>query len=85
MLLPDSNVDAVQTIVDRVQAAVAGLELPAGPTSALGVSIGVGEFPRDGTTLDELLRRADERMYESKAARGTLDRRSGPDRRRAVH
>jgi diguanylate cyclase (GGDEF)-like protein len=83
MLLPDRHVDDVQPLVDRMHAAVAGLELAAGARPALGVSIGVAEFPRDGATLEDLLRRADERMYQHKAVR-TVDRRRG-DRRRVTH
>jgi diguanylate cyclase (GGDEF)-like protein len=85
MLLPDRHVDDVQPIVDRIHAAVAGVELAAGARPALGVSIGVAEFPRDGATLEELLCRADERMYQSKAARCTVERRRGVDRRRSTH
>lgn len=85
LLLPDRNADDVQPIVNRVHAAIAGLELSAGARSALGVSIGVAEFPRDGATLDELLRRADERMYQSKAASSVIARRTGAGRREAIH
>jgi GGDEF domain-containing protein len=66
-------------------AAVAGFELAAGARPALGVSIGVAEFPRDGGTLEELLRRADERMYQRKAVRRSVERRTGVDRRRSNH
>jgi diguanylate cyclase (GGDEF)-like protein len=69
MLLPDRNAEDVRLIAGRVRAAVAWLELAAGPRSALAIGVGVAEFPRDGATLDELLCRADERLYQSKAAR----------------
>jgi diguanylate cyclase len=85
MLLPDRHADDVQPLVDRIHAAVAGVELALGARPALGVSIGVAEFPRDGATLDELLRHADERMYQSKAVRRTVERRGGVDRRRSTH
>lgn len=85
ILLPDRDVDDVQPIVDRVQAAVALPEPAAGVRPALGVSIGLAQFPRDGATLDELLRRADERMYQSKAARSANEGRTGVERSPANH
>jgi diguanylate cyclase (GGDEF)-like protein len=73
MLLPDHHAADVRPIVDGVRAAVAGLEKAGGAPSALGISVGVAEFPRDGVTVDELLRRAAERMYQNKAARCTME------------
>lgn len=40
----------------------------AGPAFELSASIGTSVFPQDGDTLDDLMRVADERMYDSKAA-----------------
>ncbi|MBJ7458939.1 MAG: GGDEF domain-containing protein [Thermoleophilaceae bacterium] len=39
-----------------------------GPAFDLSASIGTAVYPQDGRTLDDLMRVADERMYDSKAA-----------------
>ncbi len=48
---------------------------------AVGVSIGLAMYGEDGTTVDELLRAADQAMYAAKAAGSGLWRASTPDAR----
>jgi diguanylate cyclase (GGDEF)-like protein len=61
-----------QEASDIGQRFVAALENPVmvdGRVYALGVAIGVGFHPQDGTTADELMHSADLAMYGAKAAR----------------
>jgi diguanylate cyclase (GGDEF)-like protein len=55
---------ALQDVVDRV-----ALEAAPGVFVSLAISAGAATFPADGSTLDELLLVADQRMYRDKAAR----------------
>jgi len=45
------------------------LQSPSGVGPAGSVSVGVAEFPADGTTLDQLLDAADRSMYGAKRQR----------------
>jgi diguanylate cyclase (GGDEF)-like protein len=57
--------------VRELQTAVAAFpfEPRAGVTMSLSISAGSARFPEDGSTFDELLSAADERMYHDKATR----------------
>ncbi|HEU0199788.1 MAG TPA: MASE1 domain-containing protein [Burkholderiaceae bacterium] len=65
LVLSDSNAIAALNVATRVAARLAvdrGL-----PT--ISVSVGIAEYPRDGTTFDELLAAADRRLYREKQSR----------------
>lgn len=65
MILVEATPDDVREVVDRVQA---GMREHSDPRLAgLRASFGVAQ-PRDGTTPEELLRAADEAMYQAKRA-----------------
>jgi diguanylate cyclase (GGDEF)-like protein len=57
--------------VRELQTAVAAFpfEPRPGVTMSLSISAGSARFPEDGSTFDELLSAADERMYHDKATR----------------
>lgn len=58
-----------ERLVDNVQAHTMAAE-PRAPWAPASVSIGLATYPADGTTLRDLLRTADGRLYESKRAGG---------------
>jgi diguanylate cyclase (GGDEF)-like protein len=70
VLLPetsrDQSLEVARRLRDEVSRAVFLEDEKAGPIK-LTASFGVATFPDDGTTPDELLRRADEAMYRVKA------------------
>jgi len=78
--LPDTGLDEATVTADRLRNAVANSPLAAmcagvlddpdldPDTFHLTVSIGVAVYPADGTTVDDLLLRADRAMYAAKAA-----------------
>jgi diguanylate cyclase (GGDEF)-like protein len=54
---------------DKIRQAVAATAFPHGEKQPLGhvsISGGVAAFPRDGSSVAELLQHADEALYESK-------------------
>ncbi len=66
LILPEADADAVDTVADRVAAALAD-----GEGRDLKVSLGTAVHPVDGETADELYHAADVAMYQRKrAARG---------------
>ena len=75
LLLPRTSVEAAQALVQRL-----GRELPEQtytwggmPHTLPRVSLGVASFPQDGLLADQLIAKADERMYADKArARGRV-------------
>lgn len=68
VLLNTSPHDATR-VLERVRAAVAALVLPGGETMPRGcvtVSVGAACFPQDGTSVRDLLTRADDALYRAK-------------------
>lgn len=57
---------AAQTVMDKIQHAITQPFSLSGNTIDIGVSIGLSEFPIDGTDPDSLLSIADRKMYNSK-------------------
>lgn len=69
VLLENAGRDKIPELVERVRRAI---ETPidyAGLKLQVGVSIGVAVVPDDGDGIQELIRRADRRMYEEKQKR----------------
>jgi diguanylate cyclase (GGDEF)-like protein len=78
--LPDTDLDDATVTADRLRSAVAASPLAAmcagvlddpdldPDTFRLTVSVGVSVYPSDGSTVDDLLLRADRAMYAAKAA-----------------
>jgi two-component system cell cycle response regulator len=70
VLLPDTGADAAPVVADSLRGEVAGAAAPVAVTASAGVATWEGEAP------EELLRRADQALYEAK--------RAGRDRIRAA-
>jgi two-component system, cell cycle response regulator len=65
-LLPDTDADAAQVAADELRAAVAAAAI-AHDGAPLGLTVSVGWAAWDGESPEELLRRADEALYDAKA------------------
>lgn len=66
-LLPDIDSEAdLQTLIGRLQAAICIPFVYEGHSLELKVSIGSATFSMDGTTLDDLVKNADRKMYQQK-------------------
>lgn len=70
-LIPDTDSDNVRELCKRIQAAVEafGVEVNAGETARVGVSIGSAAYPGSGESFDQLIISADKAMYSEKARR----------------
>lgn len=68
VLLPQAALDTARSVGERIRAAIAGapFENADGKPIEVTVSVGISEFGRDGETIDAILRKADERLYEAK-------------------
>jgi len=69
VLLEDAERDKIPDLVDRVRRAIESSIEYAGLHLQVGVSIGVAIVPDDGDGIQDLIRRADRRMYEDKQRR----------------
>jgi diguanylate cyclase (GGDEF)-like protein len=73
VILTNADATAARIFADRladnIHAASAAAE-PRAPWAPASVSIGLATYPADGTTLRDLLRTADGRLYESKGQGG---------------
>jgi len=77
VLLENAERDKIPELVERVRGAI---ETPidyAGLRLQVGVSVGVVVVPDDGDGVQDLIRRADRRMYEDKQRRRDLRPRDG--------
>jgi diguanylate cyclase (GGDEF)-like protein len=68
VILPQTSKQAGKTMAHRIGRAVARtpISTPKGDTAYLTMSLGVASFPDDAQTLEDLLRRSDEALYEAK-------------------
>ena len=68
VLLPQVVLNVGQSVGERIREAIANGVFggQSGNAVALTVSIGVSQFGRDGDTIDEILRAADDRLYRAK-------------------
>lgn len=65
ILLPDTALDLCEQVARRIQAAFTGWCAERG--SQCGATIGIGEAPRDGCSLEAILEKVDAALYYSKA------------------
>ncbi|UCF66674.1 MAG: diguanylate cyclase, partial [Acidobacteriota bacterium] len=70
-LLPDADPQLIESAVSRVQQRIEQRPIPTsiGQHVRIGISVGWAVFPDDGSDFEELMRRADQRMYQDKAQR----------------
>ncbi|NTY35365.1 MULTISPECIES: GGDEF domain-containing protein [Burkholderia cepacia complex] len=68
VLLPQAALDTARLVGERIRAAIAGtpFETGDGKPIEVTVSVGISEYGRDGETIDAILRKADERLYQAK-------------------
>jgi len=77
-ILPTIDRRNAAVLTDRIQHAIDVFEyrLRNGQTITIGISVGVASYPDDGDTIEELMAKADKRMYENKRMRHGLSRSS---------
>lgn len=70
LLLPETDVDGASKLAGRVLAAIRSevFHLPDGPDLVITASMGVAAFPHHGATATEVMRAADEALYQAKTA-----------------
>ncbi|MGU5716621.1 diguanylate cyclase [Aeromonas taiwanensis] len=69
VLLPDTRLDEAAEVAERIRREVARLAIEEVPADhPIRISIGCAEYKREDDNLGELIRRADEAMYEAKLA-----------------
>jgi diguanylate cyclase (GGDEF)-like protein len=68
IILPHTDLARAVVVAERLLARVATLSIPTDEEAAIccSISIGVAEFQREDGAADDLVRRADERLYLSK-------------------
>jgi diguanylate cyclase (GGDEF)-like protein len=68
IILPHTDASGAVAVAERVLKRVRALSIPTDDDGMVhcAVSIGIAEFPRDESTANDLIRRADERLYQSK-------------------
>ena len=75
VLAPDCGLEGANVTRQRLRAAIEELNAQGGEPFRLSVSVGACVYePSDPATLDELLQRADEAMYEEKRAQAPPSR-----------
>jgi diguanylate cyclase (GGDEF)-like protein/PAS domain S-box-containing protein len=69
VLCPSTAPKASMVLADRILEAIRSHPFPHGNTQPLGrvtVSLGIAGYPEGGTTVDDVIRKADEALYRSK-------------------
>ena len=68
VILPHTDVSGAQAVAERILSCVRALTIPTDDEGAIqcSVSIGLAEFRREDPAANDLVRRADERLYTSK-------------------
>jgi len=67
VILPHTTLDGGGSVAEKIRQAIEDLELPVeGKTVKITVSIGVAAFPDCATEQSELIKQADDAMYEAK-------------------
>jgi diguanylate cyclase (GGDEF)-like protein len=68
LIMPETSKDNAFLVVDRLRSAIAAEEMQVidGEKVRITVSIGGATFPEDGTSSEDLLVKADERLYRAK-------------------
>jgi diguanylate cyclase (GGDEF)-like protein len=73
VVLPESSFESATRVAQRISQRLAeDIEVP-----RLSVSIGVAEYPRDGSSIESLLSAADRALYEAKRVSGAAARPTG--------
>ena len=69
LILPDTDNTSASQIIDRLRQKVESIPvtLPGGTKKTLTASFGVATFPDNGISSDDLLIKADERLYKAKS------------------
>ena len=62
----DAHRDAMQTVAEKILAALTTAFEVGGVQVGISCSVGVATFPQDGATPPELLKTVDDLMYEAK-------------------
>jgi diguanylate cyclase (GGDEF)-like protein len=67
VLMPDTDTEQAMTVAERLRSGVDQTAFDvAGHVVHCTISLGVATFPEDGSTPDDLIRAADQAMYEAK-------------------
>lgn len=68
VILPHTDIGGAQAVAERILTRVRALTIPTDEEGAIrcSVSIGLAEFRREDAVANDLVRRADERLYTSK-------------------
>ncbi len=68
LILPEADCDTASDIGNRIRSAVMDLQLVVGrqPLGRVTISGGIAVFPEDGDTIQQLLARSDEALYDAK-------------------
>lgn len=68
LILPETTIEEAQILAERIRMATAALEIKLDDwTIGITVSIGLVEIRSDNASLDAVMRRADQAMYQGKA------------------
>lgn len=67
--LVESDVESGRAFLQRLDRHVATLSETGSLPAALTISVGIAHYPGDATSVEGLLRRADERLYEEKRSK----------------